>query len=259
MPLSSSNLPDQQAAYHHLLHHKCHISWFQCPISSQCAQAGRAGACDSMQSRALDATAKCRSSLADKAGSALCHPAPVGQSHFIDAACFGQGKHPRDLSHPSLALVCCFGCCAIVPLEAVLQCSAGQVSQVARPSHDARRWMRKGRDGSNCPCSPMLMQLLLSLQIWKTLRPPVVQPTTLDDAANSVEILHDPLSGPRCNAGRQCCDPRSSFHSLGPLPVIGQPRLGSNIRHLPPATAKARRTSQLGFVFASRVHNVFPP
>lgn len=131
--LSSSNLSGRHAA-HHLLHHKYHISWFQCPISSQFAQAGRrAGACDSMQSKALDATCEM----------------PVPSPHFWAIALHQcslrwSGQTAQRLV-TSLVLVCCFGCCAVIPLE---QCSS--VVQVRshrwpRPSHDARRWMRKGR------------------------------------------------------------------------------------------------------------------
>lgn len=65
------------------------------------------------------------------------------------------------------------------------------------------------------------------------------------DAANRFEILHDPLSGPAAMHGAML---QSSFLIPQPWSVtlFEQPRLGSNICHLPPSTAKARQNLSIG-------------
>lgn len=93
----------------------------------------------------------------------------------------------------------------------------------------------------------------LSLQIWKTLRPPCLQPTR-----STPPTIRDP---PRSFVRAQlqcrapCRNPGSSFHTRGPVPMIEQPRLGSNIRHLP----QARQPFSIGLCVCVKGLHCVPP
>lgn len=152
--------PISPADRRHIIHPitQYHTLLFRCPIASQCAQVGRAGACDSMQCRALDATAECRCHFLTRWLSRLAWPglwrAIAGhQCILLEGGRTDRliGQTPPKTCHISRSVLFRRAAAPSSRLQQVQHCSSLGLTG-GPPSHDARRWMRKGRDGSHCPC-----------------------------------------------------------------------------------------------------------
>lgn len=139
-------------------------------------------------------------------------------------------------------------------LQQVQHCSSSGLT-AGPPSHDARRWMRKGRGRISLPMLACHAAAAAS------------QPPNLEIAATPAcsqharrrqqfEILSDPLSGASCS---QCRAPMLQSSLLIPqtwsVPVIEQPRLGSNIRH----PSEGRQTFSIGLCVCVKGLHCVPP
>lgn len=171
---------------------------------------------------------------------ALCPPGSGGQSQPINAACLRvgeladrSGKRPQRPVTSLCSVLLCFGCCAIIPLQQ--KCSKCSSSGLTGGPAAVSRCKAMDAEREGRISLPMLamQRRHLSLQIWKTLRPPCLQPTCSTPPTSRDPPRSFVRAQLQCRA--PCRNHGSSFHTRGPVPVIEQPRLGSNIRHLPQA------------------------
>lgn len=175
-----------------------------------------------MRCRALDATATCPSAHP------LTTPSSLGRAIAGHQCSLLEGRRTDRLVGQTAQEMCHISCSVLFrllrhhPTASVQHCSSGLTG--GPPSHDAGRWMRKGRDLSHCPCLPCCCSI--SASKFGKRCDPCLQPTR----STPPPTRRDPLRSfvlTSCSASKAPCrNPRSSFHSHSPSQSLSSHVLG---------------------------------